>query len=68
MDVMTIGQAVSAAQAEEMRADENVIVIGEDVGLYGGAYQATRGLLAEFGTKRVFDTAISEAAIAGAVV
>ncbi|MHC4260530.1 MAG: thiamine pyrophosphate-dependent dehydrogenase E1 component subunit alpha, partial [Planctomycetota bacterium] len=65
MDVMTIGQAVSAAQAEEMRADENVIVISEDVGLYGGAYQATRGMLAESGSKRVIDTAISEAAIAG---
>ena len=68
MDVMTIGQAVSAAQAEELRRDKNVIVMGEDVGLYGGAYQATRGLLAEFGTKRVIDTAISEAAIAGAAV
>jgi 2-oxoisovalerate dehydrogenase E1 component len=68
MDVMTIGQAVSAAQAEEMRRDNNVIVIGEDVCLYGGAYQATRGLLAEFGTDRVIDTAISEAAIAGAAV
>jgi 2-oxoisovalerate dehydrogenase E1 component len=68
MDVMTIGQAVSAAQAEEMRRDERVFVMGEDVGLYGGAYQATRGLLAEFGTERVIDTAISEAAIAGAAV
>jgi pyruvate/2-oxoglutarate/acetoin dehydrogenase E1 component/TPP-dependent pyruvate/acetoin dehydrogenase alpha subunit len=68
MDVMTIGQAVSAAQAEEMRRDENVIVMGEDVGLYGGAYQATRGLLAEFGPEKVIDTAISEAAIAGAAV
>jgi len=68
MTVCTIGQAVSAAQAEEMRRDENVVVIGEDVGLYGGAYQATRGLLAEFGTGRVIDTAISEAAIAGAAV
>ncbi len=68
MDVMTIGQAVSAAQAEELRRDKNVIVMGEDVGLYGGAYQATRGLLAEFGTDRVIDTAISEAAIAGAAV
>jgi len=68
MDVMTIGQAVSAAQAEEMRRDESIIVMGEDVGLYGGAYQATRGLLAEFGTNRVIDTAISEAAIAGAAV
>ena len=68
MDIMTIGQAVSAAQAEELRRDKNVIVMGEDVGLYGGAYQATRGLLAEFGTGRVIDTAISEAAIAGAAV
>lgn len=68
MTVCTIGQAVSAAQAEEMRRDKNVVVIGEDVGLYGGAYQATRGLLAEFGTARVIDTAISEAAITGAAV
>ena len=68
MDIMTINQAVSAAQAEELQRDQNVIVIGEDVGLYGGAYQATRGLLSEFGTKRVIDTAISEAAIAGAAV
>ncbi len=68
MDVMTMGQAVSAAQAEELRRDENVIVMGEDVGLYGGAYQATRGLSAEFGTDKVIDTAISEAAIAGAAV
>jgi len=68
MDVMTIGQAVTAAQGEELRRDENVIILGEDVGLYGGAYQATRGLSAEFGTDRVIDTAISEAAIAGAGV
>jgi len=68
MDVMTIGQAVAAAQAEEMRRDQRVFLFGEDVGLYGGAYQATRGLLAEFGTDRVIDTAISEAAIAGAAV
>jgi len=68
MDIMTIGQAVSAAQADEMRRDKNVIVMGEDVGLYGGAYQATRGLLKEFGIERVIDTAISEAAITGAAV
>jgi pyruvate/2-oxoglutarate/acetoin dehydrogenase E1 component len=68
MDIMNIGQAVSAAQADELRRDRNVIVMGEDVGLYGGAYQATRGLLTEFGTDRVIDTAISEAAIAGAAV
>jgi 2-oxoisovalerate dehydrogenase E1 component len=68
MDIVTMADAVSAAQAEEMRRDNNVIVMGEDVGLYGGAYQATRGLLKEFGTGRVIDTAISEAAIAGAAV
>ncbi len=68
MKIMNMAQAVAVAQAEELRRDENVIIIGEDVGLYGGAYQATRGLLAEFGTDRVIDTAISEAAIAGAAV
>jgi len=68
MEIMNIAAAVSAAQAEEMRRDQRVFVMGEDVGLYGGAYQATRGLLAEFGTDRVIDTAISEAAIAGAAV
>ncbi|MFH1616853.1 MAG: dehydrogenase E1 component subunit alpha/beta [Planctomycetota bacterium] len=68
MEILTIGQAVASAQAEEMRRDKNVILMGEDVGLYGGAYQATRGLLTEFGEERVKDTAISEAAIAGAAV
>ncbi|MBL7186375.1 MAG: dehydrogenase E1 component subunit alpha/beta [Phycisphaerae bacterium] len=68
MDVMTIGQAVCAAQGDELRRDQDVIIMGEDVGLYGGAYQATRGLLTEFGTDRVIDTAISEAAITGAAV
>ncbi len=68
MDIMSIAQAVTAAQGEEIERDERVIVIGEDVGLYGGAYQATRGLSAKYGTDRVTDTAISEAAIAGAAV
>ncbi len=68
MDVLTMGQSIAQAQGDELRRDENVFIMGEDVGLYGGAYQATRGLLAEFGTKRVIDTAISEAAIAGSAV
>jgi pyruvate/2-oxoglutarate/acetoin dehydrogenase E1 component/TPP-dependent pyruvate/acetoin dehydrogenase alpha subunit len=68
MDVLNIAQAVSLAQAEELRRDPRVFVFGEDVGLYGGAYAATRGLLAEFGKERIIDTAISEAAIAGAAV
>ena len=68
MDIMTIGQAVIAAQDEELARDKNVIIIGEDVGLYGGAYHATAGLSQKHGTDRVIDTAISEAAIAGAAV
>jgi pyruvate/2-oxoglutarate/acetoin dehydrogenase E1 component len=60
------GQAIVDAQAEEMRRDKNVIVMGEDIGLYGGAYAATKGLYDEFGPTRVIDTAISEAAIVGA--
>jgi pyruvate/2-oxoglutarate/acetoin dehydrogenase E1 component/TPP-dependent pyruvate/acetoin dehydrogenase alpha subunit len=68
MDVLNIAQAVALAQTEEMRRDPRVFVFGEDVGLYGGAYAATRGMLQEFGKERVIDTAISEAAIAGAAV
>jgi len=59
-------EAVRDALAEEMRRDERVFVMGEDVAIYGGAYGATQGLMDEFGEERVRDTAISEAAIAGA--
>ena len=61
-------EAIRDALAEEMRADERVFVMGEDVGLYGGAYGATRGLFEEFGPERVRDTPISEMAIAGSAV
>jgi len=57
--------AVAEAIAEEMLRDERVVVYGEDVADYGGAFQATRGLLEAFGRERVFNTAISEACIAG---
>jgi pyruvate/2-oxoglutarate/acetoin dehydrogenase E1 component len=66
--MMGIGAALCRAQAEEMRRDKNVFIMGEDVGLYGGAYAATKGLLKEFGPERIRDTAISEAAITGAAV
>jgi pyruvate/2-oxoglutarate/acetoin dehydrogenase E1 component len=59
-------EAVRDAIAEEMRRDERVFVMGEDVAIYGGAYGATQGLMDEFGEERVRDTAISELAIAGA--
>lgn len=59
-------EAVRDALREEMLRDEKVFVLGEDVGLYGGAYGATRGLFEEFGEERVRDTPISEMVIAGA--
>jgi 2-oxoisovalerate dehydrogenase E1 component len=68
MPVIPYVQAIVEAQREEMRRDERVFIMGEDVGIYGGAYAATRGLIEEFGPRRVIDTAISEAAVAGAAV
>ncbi len=61
-------QAIQEALREEMLRDEDVFLMGEDIGLYGGAYGATRGLHEEFGGERVRDTPISEAGIAGAAV
>jgi 2-oxoisovalerate dehydrogenase E1 component len=61
-------QAIQEALREEMNRDPAVFVMGEDVGLYGGAYGATRGLFSEFGPERVRDTPISEATIGGAAV
>lgn len=66
MREISYGQALNEALREEMKRDERVFIIGEDVGPYGGAYGVTRGLYEEFGEERVRDTAISEAAIAGA--
>lgn len=65
---ISYAQALSEAMKEEMLRDPKVFVMGEDVGLYGGAYGATRGLFEEFGEARVLDTPISEATIAGAAV
>ena len=65
---ISYAQALVEAMREEMKRDERVFIFGEDVGLYGGAYGATRGLAEEFGDKRVIDTPISEATIGGAAV
>ena len=59
-------EAVREALTQEMRRDQEVFLIGEDIGVYGGAFGVTRGMLEEFGPERVRDTPISEAAIAGA--
>lgn len=61
-------QAIRTALLEEMRRDERVILMGEDIGVYGGVYGATRGLMRIFGEDRVRDTPISEAAIVGMAV
>jgi 2-oxoisovalerate dehydrogenase E1 component len=61
-------QALQEAMREEMLRDPAVFLMGEDIGLYGGAYGATRGLFEEFGPERVRDTPISEATIGGAAV
>jgi len=61
-------EAIQEALREEMHRDPSVFVMGEDVGLYGGAYKATAGLFEEFGGERVRDTPISEATIGGSAV
>jgi pyruvate/2-oxoglutarate/acetoin dehydrogenase E1 component len=68
MRSISYAQALIEAMREEMAKDPRVFVMGEDVGLYGGAYGATRGLIDEFGEWRVLDTPISEATIGGAAV
>jgi len=65
---ISFAQALVEAAREEMIRDPKVFVMGEDVGLYGGAYGATRDLFKEFGEWRVIDTPISEATIGGAAV
>lgn len=65
---MTYRDALRQTLLEEMRADSRVILLGEDVGRYGGAYAVSKGLLDEFGPGRVIDTPMSEAVIVGAAV
>ena len=68
MRTIAYSQALVEAMREEMKRDPRVFIMGEDVGLYGGAYGATRDLYKEFGEWRVLDTPISEATIGGAAV
>jgi len=65
---ISYAEALNEALREEMRRDDKVIVFGEDVGVFGGVYKVTKGLLEEFGPERVLDTPISEAAIAGTAI
>ena len=66
MAEVTYLEALKQGLREEMQRDENVFILGEDVGTYGGAFKVTEGFLDEFGPSRVIDTPIAEAAIVGA--
>jgi len=66
MAVTTYLEAIREGLWEEMERDESVFVMGEDVGVYGGAFKVTKGFLERFGERRVIDTPLSESAIVGA--
>jgi pyruvate/2-oxoglutarate/acetoin dehydrogenase E1 component len=68
MPTITYSRAINQALEEEMRRDENVILYGQDVAVWGGIFKVTEGLLEKFGPERVFDTPISENVLVGAGV
>jgi 2-oxoisovalerate dehydrogenase E1 component beta subunit len=66
--ILTYLQAISSALRDEMRADERVFVMGEDIGVFGGAFKVTDGFIDEFGADRVMDTPLAESAIIGTAI
>jgi pyruvate/2-oxoglutarate/acetoin dehydrogenase E1 component len=68
MATMTYLQAISEGLRQEMRADERVFVMGEDIGVFGGAFKVTDGFIEEFGADRVMDTPLAESGIIGTAV
>ena len=66
MAMMTYIEAISRGMWEEMERDSSVFLIGEDIGVYGGAFKATKGFVERFGEERVIDAVLAEAAIIGA--
>jgi pyruvate dehydrogenase E1 component beta subunit len=68
MVTMTVREAIRAAMTEEMRADKDVFLMGEEVGQYQGAYKISQGMLDEFGPERVLDTPITEHGFTGIAV
>ncbi len=68
MREITYSQAIKEALIEEMERDPNVILLGEDIGVYGGVFKVTAGLLDQFGPERVIETPISEAGFVGASI
>ncbi len=61
-------EAIRRGLREELKRDKRVFLLGEDIGVYGGAFKVTKGLLEEFGEERVIDTPLSESAIVGAAI
>ena len=68
MAELTLVEAVNLALAHEMQRDPDVLLLGEDIGVNGGVFRATNGLIARFGRERVIDTPLAEGAIAGVAV
>jgi pyruvate/2-oxoglutarate/acetoin dehydrogenase E1 component len=68
MATMTYLQAISSALRDELRADDRVLVMGEDIGVFGGAFKVTDGFFEEFGPDRVMDTPLAESAIIGTAI
>lgn len=68
MSVKTYREALSEALRAELRRDENVILLGEDIGIHGGGFRVTSGLIEEFGPERIIETPISESGFTGAAV
>src|SRR5213082_2828904 len=68
MSTLTYLQAISSALRDELRADERVLVMGEDIGVFGGAFKVTDGLFEEFGADRVIDTPLAESGIVGTAI
>jgi len=68
MSTLTYLQAISAALRDELRRDERVLVMGEDIGVFGGAFKVTDGFIDEFGPDRIMDTPLAESAIIGTAV
>ena len=68
MREITFSQALREAMIEEMERNPNIVLLGEDIGVYGGVFKVTEGLLARFGPERVLETPISEAGFIGAAV
>jgi 2-oxoisovalerate dehydrogenase E1 component beta subunit len=65
---LTYLQAISSALRDELRADERVLIMGEDIGTFGGAFKVTDGFIEEFGPSRVMDTPLAESAIIGCAI